>query len=138
MTTIYGNCYEDTWREEQNEKARRLLRDHLHNLHEATIVVFQPGDGTRYRFLLLPEPTEIVVSDGGREVSTIEHYRNPSLLVTVLNGLGSGVATVSRKNGLDGILHRIQEGIKFRNDNQCTIEALAHTIHAVWSDEGAA
>ncbi len=121
--------YEAVWREKQNQEMRSLLAMQL--VMGVTItLVLQPGDATRYRFLLSPESKQYELSDDDRLPRMLE-ADGESLLVTVLDGLGNGVASIMPQNGIEGIRHRIAAGMEIRNP--CTAEALAHSVYALWS-----
>lgn len=132
MHPTYGDCYEATWNEQQNVPTRMMLHGKLRKGGEPVIAVVQPGDGTKYRFLLVPTPTQHIVSNDGRATARITSER-PSLLVTVLDGLGTGIAEIGREYSEAGIRQVLAEDIRFRNNNSCTVEALVQTIMAIWS-----
>jgi hypothetical protein len=129
------DIYRGVWLEGQNEGAVAMLRDKLRNQILPVIIVLQPGDGTRYEFLLVPQPTKTVVSHDGRSVETITQPR-PALLVTRCEigrtDIASCVADFARGWGIAAIRSRIWDDMTIANF--CTREALAHTILAVWAD----
>lgn len=138
--------YAAVWKEGRNPEARDLIRRRL-AAGTPTVVTLQPGDGTKYRFLLVPTPDTVTVSapsHDGRErmwevtqTDDVAWFDGAPLLVTFHpdGQLGSGVAMISPHNKIDGIRHRIDEGMTIPNG--CTAEALARTIEAVWSKTGA-
>lgn len=131
----YPVGYDKVWSEPQNIEALESLHGIRRRLHppgmgEPVIITLQPGDGTRYRFMLVPKPYTFVVSDDGRDVGR-EHGDPDILYVTVLDGLGHGTARVHRESGIDGIRYRISDQMSI--GNPCTAEALAQTILAVWA-----
>ena len=144
MTTFADNRpeYADVWSEGRNHEAAALIRRRL-NAGTATLLELQPGDGTRYVFVLTPIPDTVKVSSGGRmwEVQQVDDVPwfngEPPLLVSIHpeSVRGSGTAMISPHNGIDGIRHRIDEGMTI--PNACTAEALAQAILAVWSTKGA-
>lgn len=129
--------YAAVWKEGRNPEARDLIRRRL-KAGTPTVVTLQPGDATRYRFLLVPTPDTVTVSDNDRmwevtQTDDVAWFDGAPLLVTFHpdGQLGSGVAMISPHNKIDGIRHRIDEGMIIPNG--CTAEALARTIEAVWS-----
>ncbi len=125
--------YAAVWSEAQNLGAQEILRHRL-GRGECVIIVLQPGDGTRYRFLLAPTPQTMIVSNGGRE-PTVVRSGSPALYVSVLDGLGSGSLAVPRGAGAEWVLGEVEhsDGRYLKIGNPCTTKALAHAIAAVWS-----
>ena len=123
--------YFGAWFEEQNEADRIDLRNMLRVQRQPALVTFQPGDGTRYQFLLVPTPEEFIISDAGRDPKR-EEKGSVTLLVTILNNLGDGVGTFRKDDGILGIRCGMADEMKIRNP--CTSEALARTIEVLWSD----
>jgi hypothetical protein len=133
MTTAHRTPYVDVWREQQNLDYLRATRFSLRVENKPATVVLQPGDGTRYKFLLVPSPEQVIVSNNGRSIA--RSTTGSMLFVQVLDGLGRGTAEVGRSYGINALEHALREAISFRNDNPCTVAALLHTIEALWLDQ---
>ncbi len=123
--------YVGVWREEQNEGAIRMLRERLHEDRQTVKLILQPGDGTKYEFLLIPDPSSVTVSDAGREPEARMGVPG-QLYVHLLHGMGKGLLQIAASNGLDGIRYRIGEYLEI--GNPCTREALARALYYVWSE----
>lgn len=133
--TTFDTDYIGAWHEEQNRMTRLDLRDQL-NAGLAVSIDFQPGDGTRYRFLLVRFGEVSVVANDGRQPRN-QGGDSDVLCAIVLNGMGDGVGTFNRAytrpdlpDAMENIRYRISD--KMSVPNVCTVEALAATIYALW------
>jgi hypothetical protein len=131
----FDTDYIGTWYEPQNAMIRHELRAAL-DTGRSINVDFQPGDGTRYEFMLVRKNGMSVVANDGREPR-----RSPGdgdvLYAIVGNHMGEGVGTFNRlysdgdrASMMANIRYRI--GDKMNVPNLCTVEALASTIFALW------
>lgn len=136
-TLTFDVDYIGVWYEEQNKMHRQHLRELLDE-GQHVHVDFQPGDGTRYEIHMFCPKTRSIV---GNDRSPREAQRDGDELMVTINHLGSGISHFVRFPFLSGddkiavmdhIRYGIVEGMKIRNDNPCTIEALAATIYALW------
>ncbi|HEX6956286.1 MAG TPA: hypothetical protein VF156_15535 [Agromyces sp.] len=123
--------YVGVFAEPQNADQIAAVRHRLLEQRLATNLVLQPGDGTKYKFLLVPDPDQFVISDHGRQPE-VRSGVSGQLYVHVLHGLGRGVMLIAAHNGLDGIRYRIAEYLEI--GNPCTREALARTLYYCWSE----
>lgn len=130
--------YPGVFREEKNAEMVVSMRHTLRDNRSPLIVVLQPGDGTRYKFLLVPEPMCVEMSnESDKPQSSAGYTRDPKvihpsgghLFVSDLSFDG-GNGTIHERNDLAGIRWRIYEKMSIRN--VCTAEALATLIEAVW------
>ena len=121
------DCYTDVWLEPQNIKMRDEIRAKLRAFF-SILLTLQPGDGTRYEFLLTPSPIRMEVSDDGREpkVSTTGDV----LYISLLNGLGTKTGSTGPRGRVHARLLQDDLGIK----NKCTAAALAEALNTVWID----
>lgn len=132
-TLTFHTDYLAVWHEPQNEHYRKELRARLSAGKPASIV-FQPGDGTRYEFMLIPDAPAVTISDG-REAGMSLSDGN-LLRAVVLNYMGDGVGTFHRRSygdeGTEMANARYRISDKMSVPNACTAEALASTITALW------
>lgn len=131
----FSTDYAGVFNEPGNMEVVIELRSVLRDIGLARRVVLQPGDGTRYEFLLCPKPDAHVVFDRSHEEARKPRLEIPGrrdLLVTSLDGLVRGVCSISSENDLAGIRYRLSD--KTDIDSPCTWEALARLVEAVWSD----
>ncbi len=123
--------YTDAWAEPQNAEPRKRLREGLQHGFPAC-VEFQPGDMTRYCFLITPLRQRTTVSNDGREPE-LQDAGTSIAAVCDLNGLLPRAVMVSNKV-------QVHPGYlldKMKGANPCTVHALAATIEALWTDPGA-
>lgn len=134
MTGDFDTDYIGAWFEEQNHEAREEIRRDLH-LGLTRTISFQPGDGTRYEFILSPAHGSAVISNDGREPEMTPTELG-LLYAVVLNGLGDGVGTFNYNFGdtMENARYRI--GAKMRIPNVCTAEALAACVYVLWYGGG--
>jgi len=127
-------CYQATLDRPENAAGIDEIRAHLHQ-GAPLVIGFMPGDGTAYRFLLVPCPVhEAHIGNGGRN-GDVELRTSPSpgaLLVTVMDGLGNGTTSILPTNTVDSVRFRLTEKLEIRNT--CTVEALASLVARVWCD----
>lgn len=132
-TVAFDTDYLGVWYEEQNSETRRSLQ-HIIDRGDVAHVVFQPGDGTRYEFLLFITTDSYTVSNGTEPER--DYLVNGSILyATILNGLGDGVGSFNRDyvrvgEEMNNARYRIND--KMKVPNVCTVEALAATVAALW------
>lgn len=121
--------YIGAWMAPHNDEIRERLSGNLRR-GEAVEVDFQPGDGTRYHFLLVPMAGQHTVS--AKSAPSQQGFEDDVVYATIINGLGEGVGTFSRFHGgtMESIRHRIDD--KMSVPNPCTREALAATILSLW------
>ncbi len=127
--------YVGAWYDTQNVYVRIDLREQL-DAGAAVRVDFQPGDGTRYEFMLMRQGELNTVCGSGIRPLRVTNDGD-ILYATILNGLGTGVGTFNRQYS-DGdrdyimamIRHRISEKMEVGNPH--TVEALAATIFTLW------
>lgn len=135
FSTDYAGVFTDP----KNMELVIELREQLRVASKPATIILQPGDGTRYSFLLVPQTSQYKINgptietSGGYELQSIHpSHQTMTLLVTSLDGLVKGVASIMAGNDIDGIRHRIAD--KTDCDSPCTWEALSRLVEAVWSD----
>lgn len=128
--------YIGAWYEQQNRAVLNDMRYMLDVERQSLYVVFQPGDGTRYEFILTSLARQFEISSDGREPKG-GHPNGDVLVATIANRMGSGVGTFNRLHS-DGDREYIMRSIRYRINekmdvpNPCTVEAFAATIFALW------
>lgn len=134
-TLTFDTDYIGVWYEEQNEHYRKEMQRRLRS-GKPVSVVLQPGDGTRYEFILMPDSPAISISHDGREPGMSLANGNVVRAI-ILNGLGDGIcafnreyAPTDRQAAMENARYRIID--KMKVPNVCTREALAATIYALW------
>ncbi|OPZ63955.1 MAG: hypothetical protein BWY85_01425 [Firmicutes bacterium ADurb.Bin506] len=134
-TITFDTDYIGTWYEPQNRGILNMLRERLDEGMSVSLD-FQPGDGTRYKFLFVRKNGQNVVSDDGREPKATPGDGDV-LLAIVNSNMGEGVGTFNRLYS-DGDRSLIMANIRYRIGdkmkvpNVCTVEALASCIFALW------
>jgi hypothetical protein len=126
------DIYSDVWQEDHN--ARKLIHGISRDMSNgrSVIITLQPGDGTRYAFLLAPIPNGYDVSSDGRQYDA---PRNDGILYVTRADHASNatsVLTFGRGSTLEHIRWRITGAQSF--ENPCTVEALAQTIYHIWGE----
>ena len=126
------DIYSGVWQEDHN--ARKLIHGISLDMSNgrSVIITLQPGDGTKYAFLLAPIPNGYDVSSDGRQYDA---PRNDGILYVTRADYMSGktsVLTFGRGSGLRHIRSRIEGSLSF--ENPCTVEALAQTIYHIWGE----
>lgn len=126
------DIYSDVWQEDHNRS--KLMHGISRALREKRSVVInlQPGDGTKYTFLLAPEPQGFDISSDGREYQA--PYYGDTLVATRIDHHWdeTSVLCFHKSQGIESIRSVIKYNKSF--ENLCTVEALAQTIYHIWGE----
>lgn len=130
--------YPGVFREPLNAQAVEGMRDAI-NAGNSQLVTLQPGDGTRYVFLLTAQPVHVEMSNDSDKEGSLGFTRKPKvighsprLFITDVAFRG-GTTDIGRMFPIEEIRWSIAE--KMNISNVCTAEALATLVEAVWCYE---
>ena len=130
--------YPGVFREELNRPVVEKMREEI-NAGHSLMVILQPGDGTRYQFLLTSQPTVVEMSNESGKDTGFGFTREPKmdghmarLFITDVAFRG-GTTDIGRMFPIEEIRWSIAE--KMNISNVCTAEALATLVEAVWCYE---